>query len=106
MTYTAYDDSPGGNEDFLEEPLEQRMKATGKPLMVLMGAEEQIVDDPQRALDQFAGAIPSAETHLISGAGHSPNVERPGLTARLVLRFARATEKKVGSSVSDVTERG
>jgi pimeloyl-ACP methyl ester carboxylesterase len=106
MTYTAYDDSPGGNEDFLEEPLEQRMKATGKPLMVLMGAEEQIVDDPQRALDQFADAIPSAETHLISGAGHSPNVERPGLTARLVLRFARATEKKVGSSVSDVTERG
>lgn len=106
MTYTAYDDSPGGNEDFLETPLERRMKATGKPLMVLMGAEEQIVDDPQRALDQYAQAIPGAETHLVAGAGHSPNVEKPRLTARLILDFARVTEKKVGSSVSDVTERG
>lgn len=106
MTYTAYDDSPGGTDDFVEVPLDQRMKATGKPLMVMMGAEEQIVNDPQRALDQYAAAVPDAETHLIAGAGHSPNVERPALTAGLILRFARATEKKVGSSVSDVTERG
>jgi len=107
MTYTAYDDSPGGNEDFLDQmPLERRMRATGKPLMVLMGAEEQIVDDPQRALDQYARGVPGAETHLIAGAGHSPNVEKPRLTARLILAFARGTEKEVGSSVSDVTERG
>jgi hypothetical protein len=31
LTYTAYDDSPGGNDDFLdEESLDQRMKASGK----------------------------------------------------------------------------
>lgn len=107
MTYTSYDDSPGGTDDFLDGgSLDQRMKATGKPLMVLMGAEEQIVDDPQRALDQYARAVPDAKIHLIADAGHSPNVEKPQLTARLILGFARATEKKVGSSVSDVTERG
>jgi pimeloyl-ACP methyl ester carboxylesterase len=90
MTYTAYDDTPGGNEDFLDEkPLERRVRATGKPLMVLMGAEEQIVDDPQRALDQYAQGVPGAKTHLISDAGHSPNVERPTFTAALVLRFAK-----------------
>jgi pimeloyl-ACP methyl ester carboxylesterase len=90
MTYTAYDDSPGGNEDFLDEkPLEQRVRATGKPLMVLMGAEEQIVDDPQRALDQYARGVPGAKTHLIPDAGHSPNVERPTFTAGLVLQFAK-----------------
>lgn len=89
LTYTAYDDSPGGNDDFLDEAsLDQRMKASGKPLMVLMGAEEQIVDDPQRALDQYA-EVPGAETHLITGAGHSPNVERPAVTARLILEFAK-----------------
>jgi pimeloyl-ACP methyl ester carboxylesterase len=89
LTYTAYDSSPSGTDDFLdEESLDQRMKATGKPLMVLMGAEEQIVNDPQRALDQYADGDPGAETHLIEGAGHSPNVERPALTAKLVLRFA------------------
>jgi pimeloyl-ACP methyl ester carboxylesterase len=90
LTYSAYDSSPGGNEDFLEErSLDQRMKATGIPLMVLMGAEEQIVDDPQRALDQFAEGDPGTEVHLIEGAGHSPNVEKPALTARLVQRFAQ-----------------
>ena len=33
-------------------------------------------------------AVPGAQTHLIAGAGHSPNVERPALTAKLVLGFA------------------
>ena len=89
MTYTSYDASPGGNEDFFdEESLDRRMAATGKPLMVLMGAEEQIVSDPQRALDQYKSDNPSAQTHLIAGAGHSPNVERPALTAKLVRQFA------------------
>lgn len=107
LTYTAYDDSPGGNEDFLdEEPLDQRMKDSGKPLMVLMGAEEQIVNDPKRALAQYKRTVPTAQTHLIQGAGHSPSVEKPHETARLVLRFAQQPEKQVGSSVRDVTERG
>jgi pimeloyl-ACP methyl ester carboxylesterase len=89
MTYSSYDESPPGNEDYFdEESLDRRMAATGKPLMVLMGAEEQIVNDPQRALDQYASDNPGAETHLIAGAGHSPNVERPALTAKLVRRFA------------------
>jgi pimeloyl-ACP methyl ester carboxylesterase len=89
MTYTSYDDSPGGNDEFLDEKsLDRRMKATGKPLMVLMGAEEQIVDDPQRALDQYKAAVPDAQVHLIAGAGHSPNVERPALVAKLVERFS------------------
>ncbi len=89
MTYSSYDDSPSGVDDFLdEESLDQRMAGAGQPLMVLMGAEEQIVDDPQRALDQYKAAVPTAQTHLISGAGHSPNVERPALVAKLVDRFA------------------
>jgi pimeloyl-ACP methyl ester carboxylesterase len=107
LTYTAYDESPDGVDDFAgEESLDQRMKQAGKPLMVLMGAEEQIVDDPQRALAQYKRAVPSAETHLIQGAGHSPNVEKPRETARLVLGFAQQAKKQVGSSVRDVTERG
>jgi pimeloyl-ACP methyl ester carboxylesterase len=107
LTYTAYDESPSGVDDFLdEESLDQRMKASGKPLMVLMGAEEQIVNDPRRALAQYKSAVPSAQTHLIQGAGHSPNVEKPRETAELVLRFAQPPEKQVGFSVRDVTERG
>lgn len=90
MTYTSYDSSPSGVDDFLEEEsLDQRMEATGIPLMVLMGAEEQIVDDPQRALDQYADGDPGTQVHLIADAGHSPNVERPALVAKLVQRFAQ-----------------
>jgi pimeloyl-ACP methyl ester carboxylesterase len=93
MTYTAYDDSPAGTDDFMEEEsLDRRMRGTGKPLMVLMGAEEQIVDDPQRALDQYAASVPAARTELIAGAGHSPNVEKPAETARLVLEFAKGRD--------------
>jgi pimeloyl-ACP methyl ester carboxylesterase len=89
MTYTAYDESPKGLDDYVgEEPLAQRMRRTGLPLMVLMGAEEQIIDDPAAALREYARAVPGAQTHLIAGAGHSPNVERPALTARFVLKFA------------------
>ena len=91
LTYTAYDESPTGVEDFLdEESLDRRMNAAGEPLMVLMGAEEQIVDDPRRALDQYASTVPGTETHLIAGAGHSPNVEQPAETAGLVLAFAKS----------------
>lgn len=107
LTYTAYDESPDGVDDFLSEaPLDQRMKESGKPLMVLMGAEEQIVNDPKRALAQYKRAVPDAETHLIAGAGHSPNVEKPRETAHLVLEFAHQPEKQVASSVRDVTEHG
>jgi pimeloyl-ACP methyl ester carboxylesterase len=107
MTYTAYDDTIDGQESFLDEgSLDQRLKRIGKPLMVLMGAEEQLVDDPRRALDQYKQAVPAAEIHLVADAGHSPNVEQPEKTAALVLGFARSGEKQVGSSVRDVTERG
>jgi len=89
LTYTAYDESPEKTEDYLdEESLDMRMRDTGKPLLVLMGAEEQVVNDPQRALDQYAAAVPSAITHLIPGAGHSPNVEKPGVSSLYVIAFA------------------
>lgn len=93
MTYTAYDDSPSGTDDYLtEQSLDRRMQAIGKPLMVLMGAEEQIVEDPQRALDQYESTVAGAETHLIAGAGHSPNVEKPAQTAALVLAFGKVAK--------------
>ncbi len=38
MTFSAYDDSASDSEDFSdEEPLDQRMRETGKPLLVMMG---------------------------------------------------------------------
>jgi pimeloyl-ACP methyl ester carboxylesterase len=88
LTYTAYDRSAAGETDYTEaEPLDSRLRRLGKPVLAIFGAEEQIYD-PRASLAAY-GAIPGARTALIPGAGHSPNVERPALTARLVERFAR-----------------
>lgn len=90
MTYSSYHDSPDGSDSYTkEEPLDQRMKETGKPLLVIMGAQEQIVEDPAARLAEYRRTVPHAETKLIAGAGHSPNVEKPAETAGLVLRFDR-----------------
>jgi pimeloyl-ACP methyl ester carboxylesterase len=98
LTYTAYDESPSGNDDFLAaESLDRRMRGTGKPLLVIMGAEEQIVNDPRRALAQYANGA-GAKTVLIAGAGHSPNVEKPAQTTRLVLGFAKSPPEALRSS--------
>jgi pimeloyl-ACP methyl ester carboxylesterase len=88
LTYSAYKGSHEGFDSYTDaEPLPERTAATGVPTLAIMGAEEQIVDDPERALAAYADA--GAQTELIQGAGHSPNVEKPALTARLVRAFAR-----------------
>jgi pimeloyl-ACP methyl ester carboxylesterase len=98
MTYSSYHDSPEGSDDYTqEEPLDRRMKENGQPLLVIMGAEEQIIDEPARRLAEYSHTVPGAGTKLISGAGHSPNVEKPAQTAALVLAFAKAREEGVPS---------
>jgi pimeloyl-ACP methyl ester carboxylesterase len=89
MTYTSYKESREALDDYTsEESLADRIAATHKPLLVLMGAEEQIISDPQAALDAYQEAVPNAFGTLIQGVGHSPNVEEPNLTSELILGFA------------------
>jgi pimeloyl-ACP methyl ester carboxylesterase len=88
MTYSAYDRSARDSEDYSkEEGLDRRVKASGKPLLVIMGAEEQIIDEPAARLAEYRATDPRTQTKLIQGAGHSPNVEKPAETAALVLAF-------------------
>lgn len=88
LTYSAYKGSHDAFDDYSEEEaLPQRAAATGKPVLALMGAEEQIASDPEAALAAYRAA--GARTKLVQAAGHSPNVEKPALTAALVLNFGR-----------------
>ncbi len=90
LTYSAYLGSHDAFEDYTgEEALPQRGAALGKPLLAIMGAEEQIASDPSASLAAYRAAGPAIQTKLIAGAGHSPNVEKPALTAALVLGFAK-----------------
>jgi pimeloyl-ACP methyl ester carboxylesterase len=89
MTYTAYDQSGDAFDDYAGDVgLDRRVRATGKPLLVIMGDEEQIIADPEAAIAAYEAAVPGALSNLIRGVGHSPNVEEPTLTAKLVAGFA------------------
>jgi pimeloyl-ACP methyl ester carboxylesterase len=87
MTYTSFDVVRGEAEDFLEEePLNERFTRVPVPLMVIFGAEDQIFDAEQ-AIEGFAG-VPGVRTELVEGAGHAPQVERPGEVAALLEGFS------------------
>jgi pimeloyl-ACP methyl ester carboxylesterase len=89
MTYTAYEESHEALDDYTsEESLADRIAATKKPLLVIMGEEDQIIKDPKAAAAAYQAAVPTAFTDVIEGVGHSPNVEEPNLTSELVLGFA------------------
>jgi len=87
MTYTSFKDSSDAEDDYTNsEPLDRRLAATHLPVMVMFGSEDQIYD-AQKSIAAY-GDVPGVQTHLIPGAGHSPNVERPALVAPLILGFA------------------
>ncbi|HEX9968352.1 MAG TPA: alpha/beta hydrolase, partial [Solirubrobacterales bacterium] len=93
MTYASYSGSHDAFEDYTDEKsMPERAAELGVPVLSVMGAEEQIADDPRAALAAYREASPRTRTELIRGAGHSPNVEKPAQTAALVLAFAK--EKK------------
>jgi pimeloyl-ACP methyl ester carboxylesterase len=88
MTYTAVKDTVDEEENYVDDsPLDQRLEQLHVPLLVIFGAEDQIYD-PQAAIARYR-LVPGAQTHLIPGAGHSPNVEKPDLVAPLILAFAK-----------------
>lgn len=87
MTYTSYS-SDGEESAYLDaEPLDRRIERMGTPLLAIFGAEDQIYE-AEPALAAYT-KVPGAQTALIPGAGHSPNVENPRRTANLVLGFDR-----------------
>jgi pimeloyl-ACP methyl ester carboxylesterase len=88
MTYNSYSESPQAETDYLaDRPLDRRLAAVRRPLLAIFGAEDQLYDSDQ-ALAAYA-RVPGAVTASVPRAGHSPNVEKPAETARLVLKFAK-----------------
>jgi pimeloyl-ACP methyl ester carboxylesterase len=87
MTYTSYKDSYDEAIDYVEQgSLDQRLRAIPVPLLSIFGTEDQICD-PKDAQAAYA-TVPGAQLEEVADAGHSPNVEKPEETARLIERFA------------------
>ncbi|MGH2980380.1 MAG: alpha/beta fold hydrolase [Solirubrobacterales bacterium] len=85
MTYTSYDDSHRGSDDYSKESgLAERLADDSVPLLVIFGSDDELVD-PESA--QGYRRVPGARIVVLDGVGHSPHVERPAATARLIENF-------------------
>ena len=85
MTYSSYDSSHDAAYDYRKkDELANRLANEHVPLLVLWGAEDKIADK-KGAQDYRIDA--GSRIIVIDGAGHSPHVEKPRATARLILNF-------------------
>jgi pimeloyl-ACP methyl ester carboxylesterase len=85
ITYSVFRESSEGIGDYWDgAPLDERLADEGVHLTVVFGED----DDPEEAED--FRRVPGARIVVLDGLGHSPQVERPGPTAELILDFARS----------------
>jgi pimeloyl-ACP methyl ester carboxylesterase len=91
MTYTSYDESHSGSDDFIRRrSLPDRLAAAGKPLFVLYGGKDELIKPA--SIREYAQRIPGAGTRTIPETGHSPMVEQPGETARVIRTFVQRSD--------------
>lgn len=89
MTFSSYDDSHSEDKSYLEhESLPRRLTVLGLRPLVIYGSRDQLVSP---ATFRDYASVPGARIVAIPGSGHSPMVERPQVTARLLLAFAART---------------
>ena len=82
MTYTSYDSSHSESGDYNDSPpISERLAKLGKPLLVIQGADDELVD-PDSARD-----YQDANIVFFPATGHTPMVEKPDETARLITPF-------------------
>jgi pimeloyl-ACP methyl ester carboxylesterase len=85
MTYTSYDESRSASDDYREGGgLDERLADERVPLLVVFGSRDEIAE-PKSA--QEYRIVPGARIVLMDGVGHSPHVEKPNATARLIRNF-------------------
>ena len=82
MTYTSYDSSHSESGDYNDSPpISERLAKLGKPLLVIQGAEDDFVDPESARKYQDANIV------FFPATGHTPMVEQPDQTARLISPF-------------------
>ena len=88
MTYRSFTATMGGYWEYLRQrSIPDRIAALGLPVLVIFGTE-----DRRWRSSMAAGyrEVPGARVELLPGVGHTPIVEDPQTTARLLMDFAAA----------------
>ena len=63
------------------------LKVVSVPTLVICGADDQVT--PREASIAMAAAIPNARLHIVDGAGHVSNIEKPDEFNDVLLTFLR-----------------
>jgi pimeloyl-ACP methyl ester carboxylesterase len=64
-----------------------------QPAMVIIGSEDRAAS--HTAIELFNAGLPSCESHVIAGAGHMVNMEKPGEFNDLLLRFLKGIRESI-----------
>jgi pimeloyl-ACP methyl ester carboxylesterase len=91
MTHHAVAGTSRASDDYLrQQTLPARLAALGLPVLVIFGT------DDQRWRSSSAAAyhdVPGACVQLLTGVGHTPMMEAPQITGKLLLDFAAAATR-------------
>ena len=88
MTHQDFVGAMRGPLDYLgQRSLPDRLAGLGIPVLVIFGAEDQRW---RSSLASAYLAVPGARVELLPGVGHSPMLEDPQTTGKLLLDFAAA----------------
>ncbi len=92
MTYHALTATSLASDMYIQqEPMPQRLKQVGKPLLVLYGADDHRWHPASYA--QYS-AVPGARIEAVPGVGHSPMLEDPAGTSSRILAFVNPLEAR------------
>ena len=88
MTHRAFVGAMRAPLDYLgQRSLPDRLASLGLPLLVIFGTEDQRWPSSGAAAYRV---VPGARVELLPGVGHTPMMEDPQTTGRLLLDFAVA----------------
>ena len=89
MTYRSFTATMRGYWDYLSQrSIPDRVAALGLPVLVIFGGDDRRWRSSSAADYR---AVPGARVELLPGVGHTPMVEDPQTTAKLLLDFASAS---------------
>jgi pimeloyl-ACP methyl ester carboxylesterase len=89
VTYTAYKKTYDESGDYVSEGhLESDLRSVRVPRLVIFGKDDRLVSPPREAADFYRREF-NLRVEIVPGAGHSPMVEQPQATARLLLGLDR-----------------
>ena len=87
LTWTAYDDTYDESANYVDDGhLDRDLRSVKVPRFVIFGKNDRLVKPA--AVNEYLRDY-GIHAALVAGAGHSPMVEQPAETARLLLKFDR-----------------